>query len=336
MDGGLKKFRLARFELHLQAKDTLLLPPYKGSTLRGGFGHAFKKTACPFRCKPASCLLPKVCVYTYVFETPPPEGSEILRKYPHAPHPFVIEPPLDEREVFQPGEELRFGLVLIGKALDYLPYFIYSFDELGRIGIGRRKGKYEVTAVLGVGQDGKGRRIYDGPTKTLINTYPILTGDDLLQLGPLPTPNSQLPLLFLTPTRLKYEANLTSDLEFHILIRNLLRRISTMSYFHCGTRLELDFKGLIERAKRVKVIKSDLRWADWERYSNRQQGRIKMGGFVGRISFEGKYDEFMPLLRLGELVHVGKGTVFGLGQYRIVGGTEGITFPEGISGGGRA
>ncbi len=165
MTGGLESFRLARLHLCLRAKDTLLLPPYKGSTLRGAFGHAFKKVACPFRCSAGSCVLPKVCVYTYTFETPPPEGSQILRKYPHAPHPFVIEPPADQRQLFEPGEELYFGLVLIGRALDYLPYFIYAFDELGRIGIGRRKGKYEVTAVEGFGQDGEGRKIYGSSPK---------------------------------------------------------------------------------------------------------------------------------------------------------------------------
>lgn len=43
-----------------------------------------------------------------------------------------------------------------------------------------------------------------------------------------------------------------------------------------------------------------------------------MGGFVGEIIFEGEIEPFMPLLKAGEILHVGKGTSFGLGKYRIL------------------
>lgn len=127
-----------------------------------------------------------------------------------------------------------------------------------------------------------------------------------------------LHLSFLTPTRLKFDGNLSSTLEFHILIRNLLRRISLLSYFHCGEELVLDFKGLIEEAKNVTIQKGNLHWQDWERYSNRQETKMKMGGFIGSVIFKGDFEKFMPFLLLGEYIHVGKGTSFGLGKYEIV------------------
>jgi hypothetical protein len=40
MLGELSKVRFARFRFHLKAQTSLCLPPYKGSTLRGGFGDA--------------------------------------------------------------------------------------------------------------------------------------------------------------------------------------------------------------------------------------------------------------------------------------------------------
>ena len=40
---ALKSFRVARFELSLRALDPLKLPPPAGSTLRGGFGRAFRR-----------------------------------------------------------------------------------------------------------------------------------------------------------------------------------------------------------------------------------------------------------------------------------------------------
>ena len=58
-----------------------------------------------------------------MFETPPPERAEKLRKYPAAPHPFVIEPWADCRDV-GPGETFGVDLVLIGRGQSQLAYFI--------------------------------------------------------------------------------------------------------------------------------------------------------------------------------------------------------------------
>ncbi len=128
----------------------------------------------------------------------------------------------------------------------------------------------------------------------------------------------RLTLDFLTPTRIAYDGRLGLDLEFHILIRNLLRRLSLLSYFHgSGKTLALDFKEIIEKAKDVKVADRRLTWYDWERYSGRQEQRINMGGFVGEITFEGDVQPFMSLIQAGEALHVGKGTAFGLGRYKV-------------------
>ncbi len=40
------------------------------------------------------------------------------------------------------------------------------------------------------------------------------------------------------------------------------------------------------------------------------------GGFVATAPFEGALAPFAVFLHLGEVVHVGKGTAFGLGKHR--------------------
>lgn len=357
----LESFRVAKFRFTISAKDHIRFPPYKGAAFRGGFGYVFKRVVCVTRGKQCDdCLLKQKCIYSYIFETPPPDNTEILRLYPKVPHPFVIEPPVTEKQSFEPGEEFSFQLILIGKAIDYLPYFIYTFTELGKQGIGQGRGKYNIMQVEGIDLENESVQIYNHKTQTLTNHYPVIQAHQFnsQSLVPVSTQemriddkmrqrqstssrilqpyeggdkgeviksdtiqwsynNKIITISFLTPLRLRFDGHITDKIEFHILIRNLLRRISSLSYFHCGEKLGLDFKGLIEKAKTVKQAVSDIEWFDWKRYSTRQEEWMALGGVIGTVSYEGNMSDFMLFLKFGEYVHVGKGTSFGLGMYRI-------------------
>jgi len=174
VESPLQNFRFAQFKFTIKALDCLNLPEYKGSALRGGFGYAFKKVVCALKTKECSeCLLKEKCIYSYVFETPPPADTRMMRKYPSAPHPFVLLPPLEDDRIYGPGENLEFQLTLIGKAIDYLPYFIYTFEELGKMGLGKGRGKFNLDEVRETVERFKkergkeDQRIYSGKEKIL-------------------------------------------------------------------------------------------------------------------------------------------------------------------------
>jgi len=125
-------------------------------------------------------------------------------------------------------------------------------------------------------------------------------------------------LRFLTPTRIRVNGDLQTELSFELLVRNLLRRVSTLAVVHGRKALELDFRGLIERAKSVVTQGTHLRWWDLERYTSRQGGKLRVGGFIGEVEYEGEaIGAFLPLLVVGELLSIGTGTSFGLGRYQI-------------------
>ncbi len=115
------------------------LPRYKGATFRGLFGHALKRTVCALKnhdCR--ACILRSNCTYALVFETahalPVPENKRIS----DPPHPMVLEPPLTPKTDFAAGEFLNCGLILFGSLNKNLPYFIYAFDQMGKIGLGKK------------------------------------------------------------------------------------------------------------------------------------------------------------------------------------------------------
>ncbi|MGB9698117.1 MAG: CRISPR system precrRNA processing endoribonuclease RAMP protein Cas6 [Thermodesulfobacteriota bacterium] len=316
MFNSLSHFTLSQFKFTLKVIESLSLPEYKGAVLRGGFGYAFRKVVCITKSKDcSSCLLKEKCVYSYVFETPPSSDSRLMRKYPSAPHPFVLTPPLEDDRIYEPGEIIDFELILIGKSIDYLPYFIYTFDELGKIGLGKSRGKFFLERVEIINKNTKGKVIYSGKEKVL---HAYDKNFDFSSISSLPPTPCSIGLIFLTPTRLKYKGDLTSELEFHVFFRNLLRRISLLSYFHCGAELNINFCELITEAEKVQTTKKNLRWYDWERYSTRQQAKMKLGGFIGEACFLGNFEPFWPYLALGEFIHVGKGSSFGLGKYEIL------------------
>ena len=308
----LQNFRLARCRVILTARSPIVMPPYAGSTLRGGFGHAFRKMVCtqgPIDCR--DCTLKAVCPYPYIFETAPFEGATQLRTYGDVPRPFVIDP-LDTRGEYRRGESFAFRLTLIGRAIDYLPYFLVSFRELGEIGIGKGRGRFQLTQVLTDGDES----IYNGNTQMVHNSNNTLSFDKI-QHEAESLPTDALTVHLLTPTRITHEGQITDELPFHLFWRRLIGRISALAYFHCGESLDLDFKGLIAQAETVQTVQSGLRWHDWTRYSSRQNQKMQLGGLVGSVDYAGDLGVFLPFVALGAFLHVGKNATFGLGKYQV-------------------
>lgn len=318
-----ERIRLSRYNFAITPEEEVELPPYKGSTLRGGFGWIFRKISCIDREKSSckECLLKDKCAYSYIFDTSPRSGSLILKNLDDIPRPFIIEPPLETKTIIKKDEILNFNLILIGRAIDYLPYFIVAFKELGNAGIGRNRKKFILKEIRSTSvKDREQVLIYSSQDETVRNIESTFTWADIIEdtsrrSGKRKT--KHLNLKFLTPTRLKHQDEFVGIPEFHIVIRALLRRISNLSYFHCREELKLDFKNLIQRATKIKTEEMNVRWVDWERYSFAQARRMKLGGFIGEVKYKGDLSEFLPFLLLGQHTHIGKGATFGMGWYRM-------------------
>jgi hypothetical protein len=307
------RFSLTEVLFHLQAEEDFTLPSYKGSMLRGAFGYAFRRAVCIARqqkeCR--GCILAANCAYSYIFETPRPASSRIMRKYEKVPHPFILRPPAGNGRIIEAGDKIIFGLVLVGKARDFLPYFVLTIQELAARGLGRDRGRCRLTGVF----DAAGRQIY-APGCEELAPAEIRTGAEITAAaGPVP---ERLTMIFETPLRLVYNRRIVRDqLTFQIVLRSLLRRLALLQQFHCDLAPEIDFRGLIDRAAKIETIADETRWRELRRYSTRQRKTISTSGLTGALTFAGDFAEFWPLLQLGTYVNLGKNTSFGLGRYRL-------------------
>lgn len=317
----LRHLRFARFDFHCSADSDFRLPMHKGATFRGGFGHLLRNFVCINRtlrdC--SGCILIRNCLYAYIFETRVSADNVLKKGFETAPHPYILLPPTEDKTVFHKGDNFSFSLTLIGKAIEYLPYFIFIFQQVGERGIGRHDGKFTIVSVVNE-HFGNEIEIFNNRSNTLSMSKLIVYSSEnyfhLYRCIDNISPN-QMTIRLITPLRIKTQGTLTDDFSFFEIMRLLMNRLYTLTYFHCGNVFDRDHRELLEMSKSVEITKKDLQWREWVRYSTRQKVDMKIGGIVGSFDIKGPLRPFLPFLKIGEYIHIGKLTSMGLGQFKI-------------------
>jgi len=318
-----------RLRFQLKALKDCDLPAWKGSLLRGAFGHALKKTVCTMRpgqrCD--DCMLRSQCAYTRIFETfiteqPPP----FLKGLDTSPRPFIFEPH-DCNKFYKENDTLWFDMILIGNAVDFMPYIVFSIFQMSHTGLGFGRHQFDLSAAYcfqpeSEDQDHESdpnanwRMLYDGESQQILfapKPQQLHCGNEAIDHA------NEMKLKFLTQTRLKFGNDLAIDFTFRRLVFKMLRRLLELAYFYSpGEKINWEFHDFLVAANEVQISQRNLQWEDYDRYSNRQKAKMKMGGFVGDINLTGDLSQFMDLLHYSEVLHVGKGTTFGLGRMEVV------------------
>jgi CRISPR-associated endoribonuclease Cas6 len=305
-----------RLRMTLLAKAPARLPAYKGSLLRGAFGHALRRSVCAMGPEQPcdTCSLRTACIHTRLFECliegePPP----LLRGLPTAPRPYVFEPG-DDRKDFAVGDELKFDLLLIGQAVELQAYAVLAVERMAATGLGANRHPFELQTVDWQDAAGNWQKGFEKGVRNWPGGAPptVLKGAAESQAP------SRVELHFLTPTRIKIDDRLVERVSFRMLAFKILRRALELTHFHVPSEsVDWHFRPYLELAERVNVVEEHLRWLDWDRYSNRQHSKMTFGGFVGHLVLEGELAPFLPLLKMAEVVHVGKGATFGLGRVKV-------------------
>jgi hypothetical protein len=306
---------IARFRFHLNALDPIRLPAYAGSAWRGLIGHGLRRTACVAR-QPtcAGCLLVQHCVYSTLFETPAPADAA-ARGYTALPHPFLLAiDPTAPRDV-SPGSTFSLTIHLIGPAIAQAPYLIHALGVAGQRGFGRSGGRFMLASV-----EREGRLGIDDWSMVYAADTGVYEPGERESTRPPPA-SAELQLRLVTPLRIKRDGHFVGarDLTALDIVHALYRRLRSLAASYGGDPERFDPRSLPRDPGALQLHVNWLHWHEWTRYSSRQDTLMQFGGLIGEIQLAGPaLPDLWPALWFGQWAHVGKGTAFGLGGYRIV------------------
>lgn len=294
-----------RFEVALEGP--LALPPYPGGLLRGAFGAALRQLSCMTGFRTCvGCPLRGTCPYPLLFEPPPADLAPVglPRAQDGLPPPFILRLPEADPG---PDGQFRFGMRLVGHAIERLAYVIEAWRRVFARGLGRERVKGMLLAVC------------------LADTgEPVWEGEDIFWPEPAGFPlepaGAHVALVTRTPLRLQSRGAPVdpSAVTPRTFIAAIIRRARLLA-IHAGGEAQAevarwpvdDWLALADGVSHRPA----LAWRDWHRFSARQRQRMNLGGLVGQWAWADVPEPVQALLRLGELLHVGKEASFGLGAF---------------------
>src|ERR1039457_5331739 len=234
-------FEFYRFRFHFRALDQVHFPRGKSANVvRGAFGTVLRDAVPPD-------------VYTRLFE---PGCS--LRAAPTGladwPRPFVLRVAHLDGLTVPPGDSFYLDAHVFALHQPTLVHFRAALSRLAEKGLGPGRGRAELERTEQLDVAGVAQAVWE------TSAAPIVAS-----LDPEPSPVDIVTVRFQTPTELTSAGGLAERPEFPIVFARLRDRISTLRSLYGAGALDIDFKGLGERAARIELRRGDLAWEQVQR-----------------------------------------------------------------------
>jgi len=256
-------------------------PPYfMGSQLRGAFGYALKKVTCinpSFSCD--GCFAKDNCLYYQFYEQK------------NSFHQYRFDFELECRYY-------DFNLYLFESATQQLPYVVSAlYMMLTQVGLGREKQTFKDFDIF----------LDD---KSILQHNQIKLPQDTTKTFQIDKICRDVTVKFTTPLRIKKDNRFVRDdnIELKDIVNSIYQReMQLLGYGY--KKFPHEIKG--------DIVEKKLNYKELMRKSNRQKTTMNLGGVMGKISIKNLNKECYEVLKLGELIGVGKSTVFGLGKIEV-------------------
>lgn len=309
------------------------LAGHPGSILAGVLGAHLRAASCTQRdrcdalaraTKSGDCAANIPCDYGELVRTRRPRGA--AKTLCEVPRPLIVSPLCPERERYGAGQIFAFDITLIGAAIERRDAVFRAIETAGKIGVGRDYktggGRFGIESV---------RALCDVDVVALDSENPLWrhnaqnlfvpSEDASSENGAAAANGERLKIEFESPVRLLRRgfsgknaplvgAREWTFLDFWLALRSRLINLSQ----DFGEGYTNDFP---REAERVRVVRNELQLDARQRYSGRQNCENEASGLLGKVEFAGNIAPFLPYLKLGEWLHIGKNADLGQGRYRI-------------------
>lgn len=252
--------------------------------------------------------------FSALFDPPLPVDPVALRRFQRPGPPFVFLPDPEQQGDYDAGDRFVLCVAFWGQGIQLLGDFARVLQSLGKLGLHRGEGLFELAAIeaedaagnrFPVWQEGSGMPDFAPPVNDLrwwLNRF---------------SETSSTVLEFLTPARLLSQGRPLFQVDFRRLFPFILRRVGSMLHAHCGAEVIDDPGSLLAAVAQVRETENRLGWQDWRTLAGPEQAQ-ELGGVAGSIRLEGEgLPAVLWILRVGTLMNVGKGASFGSGRFRL-------------------
>lgn len=291
------KYSIIKFEIEFLKDSRLNIN--KHSAIRGIIGNTLMNENCLLdNNRPCNeCIFRNKCLAYNIFS---PKIASISNNLEENISPFIIICD-DKREVIPQKDKLTFAMIFFGDTISYIPEIIRVVKVAGE-SLGLENNLFKLKRVV----NDKSEDIY---FKGISNykKVNVRTIEEYIE-NRLNISKDISRIEIISPIRFKKNKKFNDDLIEEDIVNLIKRRLLTLAALE-------DRSITIDEIFKFKIKYKDLKWSEYNRYSNRQKSRMSLGGIVGYLELEEVNEEAKKLLIAGELIHIGKSTSFGLGDY---------------------
>lgn len=279
---------------------------FPGFVLHGVLGRKLRQFSCALKRESCEgCPLLSHCAYAFFFISHRPLAKDVLPGRQQMPHPWAIR--LGRDFDGQPQvSELEIALVLFGHAVQSAHILLLALQEAGKDGILDGRVPYGVHAVQLNGVDWDGDPVKQDEHVRKGKAWRFQLKDEL---------SKAYRISLLSPLRLKVKGKYADQFQSRDLFRAAQERLSALCSLYGQSETN---EAEIFISSQNHIVRQDLKWLDYSRWSSRQRTTMKLGGVVGEIEMRGLSEPRQTcLLKGSELAGLGKNTSFGLGELRV-------------------
>lgn len=250
-----------------------------------------------------------------LFEPAPSVDPFARKKHQKPAPPFVIRPDAIAPRCVEAGDRIDLEVIFLGAGIDQLVDFLHCLAVIGRFGLSRGEGHFDVSEAVSLGLHGQSQ-IFWCQNQPVERAVPVI--HSLAEYLPLVLPaGSDWQLTLETPARLVRDGRLLRAPQFVQLFPYLLRRVTSMLYAHCALEVCPDPDLLMAAAAQVRQKQANWRWLNWGEpglHSHPEQA----GGLTGQLWLEGAESrDLLWVIALAALFGVGRGAAYGAGRLRL-------------------